>query len=249
MQKRKVITNRERLGIPDPHVPIPKIEPDTWTKDIRCRFSTEMEHRLLVFYPETRALYNEWWTLIKSLSNNSCYWEGFNPNCHYGEFNFENDMPTINHYMVEFESDSVYTEIYAAFVAHFPQKHRPDMRLQYIHNDQFIKDARPFPVPYIATGFAKEFRTRYDMEMEAVYNILPGFSTPIPYWRSIHDKLKKLMILHDKQFGIDILRKFGASSIMVLQENTLSTEMFYHLDAACNWELNKWYEEHPEADI
>ena len=239
----------EKLGIPQPRAPNPKKELGVWTRDIRCRFSNEMEQRLLVFTKEAQVQYEKWRNLIASIADNECYWEGFSSEYHYGEFNFDNDMPIVKHYMVEFSDPEMFTLVYEGFKAHFPQKHRPDMRLKYITNEEFVTEPTMFPAPYHATGFAKEFRTRYDMEMEAVYNILPGFSTPVPDWRTIYNKLRRLMLSHNKQFGVDLLRKFGASSILDLQENNLDTEMYYHLNAACDWELNKWEEDHPNGNI
>ena len=245
MSKPRVITMREQLGIPDPRPPIKKVVLDTWTKDIRCRFSTELEQRLLVFYPETRALYDEWHERVAELANPQCYWEGFSPDCNYGEFNFENDMPKILHYMVEFEDIKTFANLYNQFEAHYPQKHRPNMQMKYIPDSEFIKEAKKFPMPYKATGFAKEFRTRYDMEMEAVYNIHPGFSTPIPDSKAIYNKLRRLMRMHSKQFGVDLIRKFGFTSALDLWENRVAIEYLYHLDAACSWELNAYEEAHP----
>ena len=238
-----------KLNLPPPRIPVQKVYKEEWTKDIRCRFSNELENRLLVFSEDTKKQYEAWHTWVARLANNQCYWEGLDPDYLYGEFNFENDMPIIKHYMVKFNSALIGEQLYKAFEAHYPQKHRPDMRLKYIPNSEFTKDAWHFPEPYRATGFAKEYKTRYDMEMEAIYNILPGFSTPIPDWLAIYFKLKQLIFLYGKDFTVTLIRKFRIASILDLRDNIVPTEMLYHVDAACDFELRRFQETHPEVEI
>ena len=232
------------IDLPPPRKPN-TFKPDVlhhWTADIQVRFSTELEPRFLFFDLETQDKYNNLRQIIETLADNQCYWEGLEPDILYGEFNFDNDQFKISHHVVAFEDKAMGEKIYNIIEQHYPQKHRPYMGYKYISDEQFVKEAKKFPPPYSPSGFTKIFDTRYDREMRAVYNIRPGFSTPVPDVRVVQRKLQIVMKMTSKRHVVGMLHKFDCSSILDIEGENL-----YHLDAAADWEMQRHYEKYPAS--
>lgn len=213
-----------------------------WTADIQIRMSNELEPRFLFFDLETREKYLNLRKIIEAIADNQCYWEGLEPNILYGEFNFDNDQTKVSHYVVAFEDKTIGENVYNIVEQHYPQKHRPYMGYKYIPDEQFVREAKKYPAPYPPIGFSKLFHTRYDREMRAVYNIAPGFSTPVPDIKVIQRKLQIVMKMMSKRYVVDMLHKFDCSSILDIEGENL-----YHLDAAADWEMKRYFEANPDS--
>ena len=225
---------KKKLELPPPRIPVIKKRQESFIEDIQCRFSWELETRLLVFDEESKAKYYKIRKFVEKYANNSCYWEGLIPNVLYGEFNFDNNAIAITHHVIEVEDPAEATAFYELIINHYPQNHRPYGGLKYVSDKEFEKEAFRFPAPYYATGFQKIMKTQYDVEMEMVYNVMPGFSTPIPDITSIQSKLKQIMVLKGKQYVVDLLHKFKCSSLI-----DVKGEFLYHVDAAADFELRE----------
>lgn len=231
----------KKVDLPPPKVPIKEkrdIPRSPWIADIQVKFSTEFESRHLFFTEDAQEKYLYIREFVEKHSNNECYWEGLLPNHLYAEFNFDIDKQHIAHHIIELEEPEEIKYWYSLIEQHYPQKHRPHRGFKYISDKEFVKHIPKFPAPYHPTGFTKIYHNRYDREMQAVYNVSPGFSTPIPDLKAVQTKIRKIMAYRGKPFVVKLLHKFNCSSILDIQGENL-----YHLDAIADFELRKYYEE------
>lgn len=229
--KEKAETNtRSRSRYIDDGFPEGKPLPDK--EKVHLRMSTELEWRELEFifyYEEDYNAYTKLLDYTNKYHNPESYWEGFAQNHLYVEAQVESKAWYPEWVLLYFEPGDVQQEFLNFIETYSPQTHRPRVKPQYVDPEVYYKPVRKFPEQYICTGFAKHYHTQYDQEMQHAYNILPGFSTPIPDVKTIQYKLRAMVRPLGKGIPINIMRAFDCDSILDVGNNI---EMLYHISAA-----------------
>ena len=228
-----------RLGTLEDLEKDPTIELDTRSEQVQLRMSTELEWRTLYFrffLGDEGDKYRKLHEFVKACNDPQCYWEGLAQDHLYCELHMDNSQFKPLKYYIEVKSLKA-QEIFKTFITKYaPQDHKPDYQPQYVPEEAYEKPIKQYPAPYYCEGFTKRHHTIYDKEMFQAYNVIPGFSKPVPDIITVRNKLKSLLPILGKVHVVGMLRTFGMESILDIGSDV---EMLYYLDSAVDQELKQ----------